>query len=86
MLKKTECLSSCGRVKEWEKALIDAELRQKYLPKELLQLSGYSYRRVLIALYSRGYSTNHKIVLKLMNNRGLICKQRKNNKHHLYKK
>ena len=38
--KKTECLSSCGRAKEREKAFIIAELRQKYPLKDLLELSG----------------------------------------------
>ncbi|MGN0534522.1 MAG: IS3 family transposase [Eubacterium sp.] len=40
MLKKTECLSSCGRAREQQKAKIISELRQKYPLKELLQLSG----------------------------------------------
>ena len=40
ILKKTECLSSCGRAKEREKAFIIAELRQKYPLKDLLALSG----------------------------------------------
>ncbi|MGN0527092.1 MAG: IS3 family transposase [Acutalibacteraceae bacterium] len=42
MLKKTECLSSCGRAREQEKAKIISELRQKYPLKELLQLSGFA--------------------------------------------
>ncbi|MBR5232764.1 MAG: IS3 family transposase [Clostridia bacterium] len=40
MLKKTECLSSCGRARERQKAKIISELRQKYPLKELLKLSG----------------------------------------------
>ena len=40
ILKKTECLSSCGRAKERQKAFIIAELRQKYPLKDLLELSG----------------------------------------------
>ncbi len=39
-LKKTECLSSCGRARERQKALIISELRQKYPLKDLLKLSG----------------------------------------------
>ena len=39
-LKKTECLSSCGRAKERQKAFIIAELRHKYPLKDLLELSG----------------------------------------------
>ncbi|MEE1184552.1 MAG: IS3 family transposase [Acutalibacteraceae bacterium] len=40
MLKKTECLSSCGRAKERQKAKIISELRQRYPLKDLLELSG----------------------------------------------
>lgn len=110
--KKTECLSSCGRAKEREKALIISELRQKNPLKSLLQLSvlarstfyyymkhpntekyerekreivnifntnkgRYGYRRVLAVLRNKGYSINHKTVLKLMNSLSLKGKQRK---------
>lgn len=39
-IKKTECLSSCGRARERQKAKIISELSQKYPLKELLKLSG----------------------------------------------
>ena len=45
----------------------------------------YGYRRVLTVLHSKGYSINHKTVLKLMNSLGLKGKQRKNDKYHSYK-
>ena len=45
----------------------------------------YGYRRVLTVLRSKGYSINHKTVLKLMNSLGLKGKQRKNDKYHSYK-
>ena len=45
----------------------------------------YGYRRVLTVLRKRGYSMNHKTVLKLMNILGLKGKQRKNGKYHSYK-
>ena len=45
----------------------------------------YGYRRVLIVLRSKGYTINHKTVLKLMNTLGLKGKQRKNDKYHSYK-
>ena len=45
----------------------------------------YGYRRILIVLHSRGYSINHKTVLKIMNSLGLKGKQRKNDKYHSYK-
>lgn len=45
----------------------------------------YGYRRVLLAMRSKGYTLNHKTVLKLMNSLGLKGKQRKNDKYHSYK-
>ena len=39
--KKTECLSSCGRARERQKALIISELRQKYPLKDLLETIRY---------------------------------------------
>lgn len=45
----------------------------------------YGYRRVLAVLRNRGYSINHKTVLKLMNSLGLKGKQRKNDKYRSYK-
>lgn len=45
----------------------------------------YGYRRILIVLRSKGYTINHKTVLKLMNTLGLKGKQRKNDKYHSYK-
>ena len=118
--KKTKCLSSCGRARERQKAIIVSELRQKYPLKDLLQLSGlarstyyyylkypetdryvkekaeiqeiynsnkgrYGYRRVLMVMRSKGYTLNHKTVLKLMRILDLKGKQRKNEKYHSYK-
>ena len=45
----------------------------------------YGYRRVLNIMRSRGYTINHKTVLKLMKLLGLKGKQRKNDKYHSYK-
>ena len=45
----------------------------------------YGYRRILDVMNSKGYSINHKTVLKLMNQLGLKGKQRKNDKYHSYK-
>lgn len=39
----------------------------------------------MAVLRSKGYTINHKTVLKLMNNLGLKGKQRKNDKYHSYK-
>ena len=120
VLKKTECLSSCGRAKERQKALIVSELRQRYPLKDLLKLSGiarstyyyhikqqdkdkyagekadiveifiknkgiYGYRRITEQLKQKGYSINHKTVLKLMKSLDLRGKQSKNGKYHSYK-
>lgn len=89
-------------MKKREKALIVAELRSIYPPKEFLKLSGiarntyyyylkrkdtnqyaslkqeildifnqnkgrYGYRRIWLILKQKGYTINHKTVLKLMN-------------------
>ncbi|MBR2472953.1 MAG: IS3 family transposase [Clostridia bacterium] len=120
MLKKTERLSSCGRAKEREKALIVSELRHRYPLKDLLELSGiarstyyyhikqqekdkyaaekeyiaevfkknngiYGYRRITDQLRKKGYSINHKTVLKLMKSLNLKGKQSKSGKYHSYK-
>ena len=45
----------------------------------------YGYRRVLTVLRRKGYTINHKTVLKLMSSLGLKGKQRKSDKYHSYK-
>lgn len=45
----------------------------------------YGYRRILTELRVKGYTINHKTVLKLMKKLGLKGKQRKNGKYHSYK-
>ena len=45
----------------------------------------YGYRRILCALKQKGYTINHKTVLKLMNELNIKGKQRKNGKYHSYK-
>ena len=45
----------------------------------------YGYRRILSVLKQRGYTINHKTVLKLMNELNIKGKQRKNGKYHSYK-
>ena len=45
----------------------------------------YGYRRILSVLKQRGYTINHKTVLKLMNRLNIKGKQRKNGKYHSYK-
>ena len=46
---------------------------------------GYGYRRILSVLKQKGYTINHKTVLKLMNTLNIKGKQRKNGKYHSYK-
>ena len=45
----------------------------------------YGYRRVTEQLKRKGYSINHKTVLKLMKSLNLRGKQSKNGKYHSYK-
>ena len=45
----------------------------------------YGYRRILSVLKQKGYTINHKTVLKLMNELNIKGKQRKNDKYHSYK-
>lgn len=45
----------------------------------------YGYRRILAELRGKGYTINHKTVLKLMRKLGVKGKQRKNEKYHSYK-
>ena len=45
----------------------------------------YGYRRILSVLKQKGYTINHKTVLKLMNELNIKGKQRKNEKYHSYK-
>ncbi len=45
----------------------------------------YGYRRILSVLKQKGYTINHKTVLKLMNELNIKGKQRKNGKYHSYK-
>ena len=45
----------------------------------------YGYRRITEQLKMKGYSINHKTVLKLMKGLNLRGKQSKNGKYHSYK-
>lgn len=45
----------------------------------------YGYRRITQKLKEKGYTINHKTVLKLMKEQGLRGKQSKNGKYHSYK-
>ena len=60
-------------------------VRQEILDIFNLHKGRYGYRRILSVLRSRGYTLNHKTVLKLMNSLNLKGKQRKNDKYHSYK-
>ena len=45
----------------------------------------YGYRRITDEMKAKGYSINHKTVLKLMKSLNLKGKRRKNEKYHSYK-
>ena len=45
----------------------------------------YGYRRISMVMRSKGYTINHKTVLKLMKSLNLRGKQSKNGKYHSYK-
>ncbi len=45
----------------------------------------YGYRRICAVLKAKGYTINHKTVLKLMKSLNLRGKQSKNGKYHSYK-
>ena len=45
----------------------------------------YGCRRILTVLKQKGYTINHKTVLKLMNELNIKGKQHKNGKYHSYK-
>ena len=39
----------------------------------MLEFPGYGYRRVTKELYRRGWSVNHKRVLRIMREESLLC-------------
>jgi putative transposase len=43
----------------------------------IIDFTGYGYRRVTKELQNRGYAVNHKRVLKLMHDNGLLCKKKR---------
>ena len=62
-----------------------AEVKQEILEIFNKHKGRYGYRRILSILRSKGYTINHKTVLKLMRVLKLKGKQRKNGKYHSYK-
>ncbi len=59
--------------------------KQEILEIFNLHKGRYGYRRILSVMQSKGYSINHKTVLKLMRELNIKGKQRKNGKYHSYK-
>lgn len=59
--------------------------KQEILYIFLANKGRYGYRRILIVLRQKGYTINHKTVLKLMKELNLKGKQRKNSKYRSYK-
>ncbi len=64
--------------------------KYKKLKNDILEIfnqnkNRYGYRRILSVLKQKGYTINHKTVLKLMNELNIKGKQRKNKKYCSYK-
>jgi transposase InsO family protein len=59
-----------------EKLKQDADLRDK-IETIVLEFSGYGYRRVTKALQRQGLQINHKRVLRIMRQEGLLCRQKR---------
>ncbi len=62
-----------------------AEIKEQILEIYADNSGRYGYRRILAILKNKGYTINHKTVLKLMNVLGLKGKQRKNERYRSYK-
>jgi len=74
------CLKQVDTDKDKHKA-IKADIRDIFSKNK----GRYGYRRITYALRKKGYTINHKTVLKLMCELGLIGKQDKNTKYRSYK-
>ncbi len=75
----------------WQKRLSEPNSDEK-VENEIQKISdenknNYGYRRITIELRKRGFIVNHKKVLRIMNELGLICKKftRKSRKYNSYK-
>lgn len=80
-LSMTRACTALGVSRYW----YDAWLARKPEPPDLLlpeiqriaRTPGYGYRRITIALHRKGIAANHKRVLALMRENGLLCKRKK---------
>jgi putative transposase len=59
-----------------EKLKQDADLRDR-IEQIVLEFSGYGYRRVTKELHRRSYPVNHKHVLRIMRQEGLLCHKKR---------
>jgi transposase InsO family protein len=59
-----------------EKAARDIKLRDA-IERIVLEFPGYGYRRVTKELYRRGWTVNHKRVLRVMRQESLLCQLRR---------
>jgi len=59
-----------------EKLKQDADLRDR-IERIVLEFPGYGYRRVTRQLQREGLRVNHKRILRLMRQAGLLCRKRK---------
>lgn len=65
---RTEHLSKIAQ----EEKLILEEIREI-----IKEFTGYGYRRVTMELHNRGNEVNHKRILRLMKDNGLLCKNKR---------
>ena len=70
------------KLKDKDKYIVEKQEIQRIFN---LHKGRYGYRRILSVMQNKGYSINHKTVLKLMRELNLKGKQRKNGKYHSYK-
>ena len=67
---------------------VEAKLREA-IEQVVQEFAGYGYRRVTHALVRAGWSVNHKRVLRLMKEEGLLCRHKRRfvhttDSHHHY--
>ena len=68
--------------------VVEAQLREA-IEQVVQEFAGYGYRRVTHALVRAGWSVNHKRVLRLMKEEGLLCRHKRRfvhttDSHHHY--
>ena len=62
--------------KDQDKALED-EIILEEIRKTCGEITGYGYRRMTVELHNRGFLVNHKRVLRLLKENGLLCTKKR---------